>query len=90
MACLPGEVWTVFEITGKIRSMLDDIRRAYGEFLASSKPVRFVGWDRPPPGFFKLNVDGSLQGAVNKGGHGGLIFQGPRILEPSCTQNIEL
>ncbi|KAJ8755654.1 hypothetical protein K2173_022249 [Erythroxylum novogranatense] len=44
-----------------------------GAHLASHRPPRWIAWTKPPPGFVKLNTDGSAVGNPGRAGYGGLI-----------------
>ncbi|GLU23496.1 hypothetical protein SLE2022_394950 [Rubroshorea leprosula] len=54
----------------------------------STKATRFIGWDPPPPGWLKLNTDGSAVGNLNNAGCGGLFrdYQGHWVI--GFTRNI--
>jgi len=53
----------------RIRSCISDDSSLRGAPSSSSKPVHLIKWHPPPPGFVKINFDGSLLNSSAAGGY---------------------
>lgn len=70
---LNGEDWDFPTIMRKITSFAQVLSIAAETMTPIRKNPRLVGWEKPPHGFAKLNIDGSYQGGIRSTGFGGLI-----------------
>ncbi|KAJ8763632.1 hypothetical protein K2173_003104 [Erythroxylum novogranatense] len=57
------------------RSLMQECLSVFnsGAHLVSHRPPRWIAWTKPPPGFVKLNTNGSAVGNPGQARYGGLI-----------------
>ena len=77
------------DILRKIISTTTDLFYSLpSKFTVQKKTTKLIGWKQPPPGFFKLNTDGSARGNPGGASAMGIIKDANGSWISSCSRKI--